>query len=199
MPRTPPKPRVIFGTNGVCSCHEGFFFFVYYRGGVVLGGAGRPGRLASSQWRDAPPLVPSARMRLCPPYTKSTGRTGNDAPTESGAPWAAHMYWRRGPMTLNAERGLRPQSGMLSRPAFTVCLSRESASEGGRDGHSVTVGVGNANVSCERLVDLCSISDSILSEIPLKPVIVVTSNCGVCDDDGWPRGRRRDVGFLVPN
>lgn len=70
---------------------------------------------------------------------------------------------------------------------------------GGRDGHSVTVGVGNANVSCERLVDLCSISDSILSESPLKPVIVVTSNCGVCDDDGWPRGRRRDVGFLVPN
>ena len=36
MSGTPPKPRVIFGTNGVYSCQWGFFFFVYYRGGEVL-------------------------------------------------------------------------------------------------------------------------------------------------------------------
>ena len=55
MPGTPPKPRVIFGTNRVCSCHLGLFFFIYYRGGVVLEvPVGRAGSLVS-RLGDVPP------------------------------------------------------------------------------------------------------------------------------------------------
>jgi hypothetical protein len=44
--------RVILGTNRVCSCNLGFFFFNYYRGGEVLeGSVGRAARAVA--WASA--------------------------------------------------------------------------------------------------------------------------------------------------
>ena len=104
MPETPRKPRVIFGTNGVCSCQWGFFFFVYYRGGEVLEvPVGRAAPVAGQ-----PPLVPKARMRVCSPCTESAGRTGHDAPTGASTVGVGYTPGRMGLMSSNliVERGL---------------------------------------------------------------------------------------------
>ena len=36
MHGTTRNDRVIYGTNRVYSCHWGFYFFIYYRGGMVV-------------------------------------------------------------------------------------------------------------------------------------------------------------------
>ena len=105
---TPPKPRVIFGTNGVCSWQGGFFFFVYYRGGEVLEvPVGRAGKLCPSGGA-APPRSEARRMRMPTSYDEVLGTYRPRRTYRSGHSGRRLGTGRLGLMTSNliVERGL---------------------------------------------------------------------------------------------